>query len=215
MSKIFRLLAALYTDGFKAISLFVPLLSMAFTVAKTFDAAPLLRDISYAWAFLPLTIWLLVAYIRRLLAFDEEIEAPRAPAMSLTPMNIKDIAEYLRDQSAWGWRTYRSLNFWRFVQDQVPSEMQRAGNEYQVRYTTFGASTSVPGLVHYQYGSALRSDVMRTWPPASISLKTGAVLCVWARKARAARPAIIVFVFVICCVSAFLLGFVVRWLGWH
>jgi hypothetical protein len=84
MGKIFRVPVALYSGGFKALSLFAPLLSIAFTIAKPFDAVSILRDISYASELLPITIWLLVAYTHRLSAFDEAIEAPRAPATSLS-----------------------------------------------------------------------------------------------------------------------------------
>jgi hypothetical protein len=65
MGKFGQLARGLYDDGLKALSIFSTLLSIAFTIAKIFDAVPILRHVDYGWAFLPLTIWVLVAYIRR------------------------------------------------------------------------------------------------------------------------------------------------------
>ena len=87
MGKFARLVQGLYDDGLKALSIFSPLLSIAFTIAKIFDAVPILRHVDYGWAFLPLTIWLLVAYVRRWSAFQDQIELPRASPLSLTAMS--------------------------------------------------------------------------------------------------------------------------------
>jgi hypothetical protein len=79
MGKFARLVWGLYDDGLKALSIFSTLLSIAFTIAKIFDAVAILCHVDYGWAFLPLTIWLLVAYVRRWSAFQDQIELPRAP----------------------------------------------------------------------------------------------------------------------------------------
>lgn len=57
----------LVRDGFAIIGFIAAPLSLAFTLAKAFDVQELghLREISYAWALAPLTIWFLVAYVRR------------------------------------------------------------------------------------------------------------------------------------------------------
>jgi hypothetical protein len=220
MGKFARLVQGLYDDGLKALSIFSALLSIAFTIAKIFDAVPILRRVDYGWAFLPLTIWLLVAYVRRWSAFQDQIELPRAPPLSLTAMSAWDIAQYLLTKSAWGWRTYSELNLREFVKDAVPEEMRRAGRAAEVRYTgtrpneqtveeidrTYwnfatiddgriwdrrnnfftvqrGSLTpSVRGaVIHYQYGAAPRIDVLKTWPPASITMKMRLGFRVWLR----------------------------------
>jgi hypothetical protein len=220
MGKFARLVQGLYDDGLKGLSIFSALLSIAFTIAKIFDAVPILRRVDYGWAFLPLTIWLLVAYVRRWSAFQDQIELPRAPPLSLTAMSAWDIAQYLLTKSAWGWRTYSELNLREFVKDAVPEEMRRAGRAAEVRYTgtrpneqtveeidrTYwnfatiddgriwdrrnnfftvqrGSLTpSVRGaVIHYQYGAAPRIDVLKTWPPASITMKMRLGFRVWLR----------------------------------
>ena len=113
---------------FALLLFFSPLLSIAFTIAKIFDAVPILRHVDYGWAFLPLTIWLLVAYVRRWSAFQDQIELPRASPLSLTAMSAWDIAQYLLSKSAWGWRKYDELNFREFVRDAVPEEMDGQWN---------------------------------------------------------------------------------------
>jgi hypothetical protein len=50
MGKFGRLVRGLYDDGLKALSIFSPLLSIAFTIAKIFDAVPILRHVDYGWA---------------------------------------------------------------------------------------------------------------------------------------------------------------------
>jgi hypothetical protein len=50
-------------------------------------------------------------------------------------MTIKEIAEHIRDRSAWGWRKRRELNLkQRLVQAQILAEMRRAGMRGQVRF---------------------------------------------------------------------------------
>lgn len=55
----------LYRDGYSLIGAIAPILSIGFTTAKALDVNVNLRDVSYAWAFAPLTVWLFVAYWRR------------------------------------------------------------------------------------------------------------------------------------------------------
>ncbi len=57
----------LVRDGYTLVSVIAPLLSIAFTLAKAVDMPELshLREISYAWAFAPIIVWLLIAYVRR------------------------------------------------------------------------------------------------------------------------------------------------------
>src|SRR6266404_3572258 len=66
MKNIGRLLADLIKDGFSVVGVLAPLLSISIPVSKALNV-PLaaLESISYAWAFLPLLIWVLIAYVRR------------------------------------------------------------------------------------------------------------------------------------------------------
>jgi hypothetical protein len=55
----------LWTDGYKFIGAIAPILSIGFTIAKATEVHVSLRDISYAWAFAPLLVWLFMAYLKR------------------------------------------------------------------------------------------------------------------------------------------------------
>jgi hypothetical protein len=65
LSRIWKILRDLFVDGYLVVAVAAPLLSIGFTVLKASDTFPNLRDISYAWALLPILIWVLVAYVRR------------------------------------------------------------------------------------------------------------------------------------------------------
>jgi hypothetical protein len=56
-----------WRDGSVLLGAIAAPLSIAFTLAKAFDVQALghLREVSYAWAFAPLTLWFFVAYVRR------------------------------------------------------------------------------------------------------------------------------------------------------
>jgi hypothetical protein len=155
---------------------------------------------------------------------------PHASALQLPSMNVTEIAEYLRDQSVWGRRTYAHLNDNQFVQDAVPAEMKRAALSGEMRFigtppnkgtseeidptywrfasfegdriwdsrnnfftTVLSPSPSVPNLFSYQFGKAPYVDVIHTWPCASLTRKTRALLWVvlkkrwWSIKARIVR----------------------------
>lgn len=73
MGKVWRALGNAWSfvtdlclDGYKTVSFSAPIISIAFTAAKYFEV-PLngLKDISYAWGLLPLTIWFFVAWAHR------------------------------------------------------------------------------------------------------------------------------------------------------
>jgi len=67
LKKVSSFFADLVGDGYGFVSLLAPLLSAAFTTAKALDVEALghLREISYAWALAPITLWIFVAYLRR------------------------------------------------------------------------------------------------------------------------------------------------------
>jgi hypothetical protein len=54
-----------WADGRKALGGVNLLLAVAFTAAKFFGWLAVLEDVSYAWAFAPLSLWALFAYIKR------------------------------------------------------------------------------------------------------------------------------------------------------
>ncbi|GEC56720.1 hypothetical protein ABIF38_008806 [Bradyrhizobium japonicum] len=67
MWKRFRsFLSDLGNDGFAVVGWVAAPLSLIYTLAKAF-AVPIdwLRDLSYAWALAPLTVWFALAYVRR------------------------------------------------------------------------------------------------------------------------------------------------------
>lgn len=91
------------------------------------------------------------------------VEDYRNSPTTLTPMMVTDIAEYVRDQSAWGWKEYARLNFWRFVQDQVPAEMTRAAAAGQVRFIGTPPNQTTEDLLttsHWRYAGI---DGSRIW----------------------------------------------------
>jgi len=60
------------SDGYKLISFIVPALS-ALGAALRFFEVPVVKDFSYAWALLPLTVWVVIAYFRRW-RYSKELE---------------------------------------------------------------------------------------------------------------------------------------------
>ena len=92
--KIFSFFVDLVGDGYGLVSLLAPLLSIAFTVAKALDMEWLghLRELSYAWAFVPLTLWIFVAYVRRRAAdLKRNASSPAVP-----DLRIKDLFYHIR-----------------------------------------------------------------------------------------------------------------------
>jgi hypothetical protein len=66
LRSFFRFIYDLCIDGYAVVSFAAPIASLAFTAAKFFELPlAVLHELSYAWALLPLTLWLLVAYVRR------------------------------------------------------------------------------------------------------------------------------------------------------
>jgi hypothetical protein len=90
-------------------------------------------------------------------------EDPHAPALTLSLMTVTEIAEYLLDQSVWGWQTYAQVNDKIFVRDMVPDEMRRAGQTRDVRFigTAPNVATAVEiDLTYWQYAFF---DEKRIW----------------------------------------------------
>lgn len=90
-------------------------------------------------------------------------EDPTAFPYTLQQMSVTKIAEYLANESVWGWNTYARLNIKHFVKDLVPDEMRRAGVEGQVRFigTEPNQATSVP--IDMAYWRVAVFDQVRIW----------------------------------------------------
>jgi hypothetical protein len=96
MAKAGRFLSALFGDGFKAVSIIAPVLSITFTVCKALGVSVIgLQDISYAWAFAPITLWLLVAYVRRWNMSDAILSNNYSPNI-----RVSDAIDYIVNDSA-------------------------------------------------------------------------------------------------------------------
>lgn len=212
-------------DGQKVLGGFSALLSIGGALAKASGLAmDVLKDVSYAWALLPLVVWLIVAYIGRWRAYYEHVEGARPEALTLTPITAHAIADYLLNESSWGWKKRLAVTLDSSVKWAVPTEMRRAARASDIRFigvppnsataieidraywayasiddlriwdsrnafftTTYlagGQSSSVRNLIHYQYGSAPRIDVMRTWPRVSKLFKLYVSFRIWTRIKR-------------------------------
>ena len=65
MRNLLQFLKDLFIDGHKLLGALGPALSIGFTAAKAFNLPVGLQRISYAWALMPLLLWVLAAYWRR------------------------------------------------------------------------------------------------------------------------------------------------------
>ena len=112
--RFFRLIRDLFLDGHKAIGLLAPLLSICFTVLKALDVpiATDLRQISYAWAFLPLLLWLFIAYVRRWAAHTEMLRTADDEAAFAIKLEAVDLHVEQRSDPHSGQSVVRlSFNF--------------------------------------------------------------------------------------------------------
>lgn len=163
MDRIGNFIAALFGDGFKALGVFSWLLSGAFTIGKWLGVLSKLQDVSYAWALLPITVWLFVAYVRRWLAFEDQVNAPRPNALTLSTLGIHDVAEFLLNDSRWGWEKRLQLTFKRFVKDHVTLEMRRAGKSHEVRYIGTEPNSAEAKEIDRAYWQYATIDDSRIW----------------------------------------------------
>jgi hypothetical protein len=78
-------------------------------------------------------------------------------------MSAWDIAEYLLNKSAWGWRNYSELNFWEFVKNAVPEEMRRSGFAAEVRYIGTRPNEQTAEEIDRTYWNFATIDDGRIW----------------------------------------------------
>jgi hypothetical protein len=102
-------LVDLCVDGFAAVSFAAPAASLSFTLAKAFDVPMAgLHQLSYAWAFLPLTIWFFVAYVRRRAAKSRERKLAklqefyvRAAPFHSTAVRPENLQQFISEIESW------------------------------------------------------------------------------------------------------------------
>lgn len=127
-----RLILDLIKDGYSVLGVTAPLLSIGVTMSKALDL-PLtagLRHISYAWAFLPLLLWVTIAYARRWLR-DRSREAT------------------LNDEVAFA---FKPVNF--HVEQRNDPDSRQAGIRVACIFRNFSAKA-----VKYKLASVVLNDV--------------------------------------------------------
>jgi hypothetical protein len=108
------------------------------------------------------TVIIPAAWTRYSLHLDA-IEAKGIDAAALPLMTVTDIAEYIRDKSAWGWRKRLELNFDELVTFQIPEEMRRAGASAEVRYLGTPPNMLSSIQLDRTYSRAATIDEKRVW----------------------------------------------------
>ena len=102
-------------------------------------------------------------HLARLEKQAEEAHKQRLPALSLPTTQVTDIAVYLRDRSAWGWRKRKELNIKNFVQDAVPDELRRAGCSGEVRYIGAPSDDTISQEINPGYWGTAEFDPAKIW----------------------------------------------------
>jgi hypothetical protein len=89
---IWAFIKELVRDGYAILGIVAAPLSISFTLAKAFDVQALghLKEVSYAWALAPLTLWFFVAYVRRRAADMGQ------PTMPRPDLKIRELFYYIR-----------------------------------------------------------------------------------------------------------------------
>ena len=107
MARIRKTISGAFTDGYKVVSFVAPLLSITFALLKATDPdwsmREVMRELPYAWAMLPVTGWLFVAYVGRFAAFDAlERDARIIEQLPFyADMHPKDVVLYLCRYAKW------------------------------------------------------------------------------------------------------------------
>lgn len=99
MGTVGRLLRDVFADGYKFVSVVAPCLSIFVALAKWQGWAIMnfrFADISYAWAFAPITVWFFIAYLRRW-SKDQKLESE-----PLSNTLMADGLSYIMNESFWG-----------------------------------------------------------------------------------------------------------------
>jgi hypothetical protein len=127
LSRILRILRDLFADGYSVVGALAPILSISFTAAKAFDVTVHLRDISYAWALLPILLWVIVAYVRRhsqFVGLEKQQDDKRARANGLARLGqLRERGVALRNKSV---SSQQEMDQWNIDQQQWINDIQDA-----------------------------------------------------------------------------------------
>lgn len=127
LSRILRILRDLFADGYSVVGAVAPVLSIGFTIAKALDLTIHLRDISYAWALLPILLWVIVAYIRRHSRFvdlEQQQDTRQARAAGLARLGqLRERGVALRNKSV---TSQQEMDQWNVDQQRWIDEIQDA-----------------------------------------------------------------------------------------
>lgn len=94
MKSLIKYIKDLFVDGYRFVSVLAPLLSISYTLAKLWGIDLMgIQELSYTWAFLPLLIWVLIAYTRKWRAFHE-LEEKQKPRLEIV---FKNEEPYFQD----------------------------------------------------------------------------------------------------------------------
>lgn len=97
MQKIIAALIGIYRDGYGLVGAIAPAVSAAGSICKLAGVEMAnLQELSWAWAFAPLSVWFAVAYFHRWFLYQQQ-----APAGGVKPnMRVKDALGYLMVSAA-------------------------------------------------------------------------------------------------------------------
>jgi hypothetical protein len=131
------------------------------------EAASWLSSDKGRWTFvaagLLISLGMYRNHLGRLEKQAEEARKQRLPALSLPMMSIVDIATYLRDRSAWGWKRQAQLNFKLSIQDEMLDELRRAARCGEVRFVGTSHVHSKPQEISLGYWDAAIFDRNALW----------------------------------------------------
>ncbi len=130
LSRIFRILRDLFADGYSVVGALAPILSISFTAVKAFDVTVHLRDISYAWALLPILLWVIVAYVRRhsqFVALEKQQDDKQAKTIGLAQLGqLRERGVALRNKSV---TSQQEMDQWNSDQQQWIDEVDQVAGE--------------------------------------------------------------------------------------
>src|SRR6266581_1109996 len=91
------------------------------------------------------------------------LKAQERDALTLPPMQITEIAEYVLNESGWGWKKKLELTLRKYVKDSVAAELRRAGTDYAVRFIGTLPNTLQAVEIDRTYWRAATMDDTRIW----------------------------------------------------
>jgi hypothetical protein len=112
IASIKAFISDLVSDGYKIVGIAAPLLSILYTGLKFWEIdLGLLKEVSYAWALLPLTVWLLIAYSRRRSAHISLLMEATGVPLALARLRHKGVQ--IRNKAKWNFNSAEEFNNWK------------------------------------------------------------------------------------------------------